>query len=533
SRKNVDAFTHYHGPSRGFDAITFLPPPKPFDLRLPVSISLVGLALLLLLLSLVYIRRLRVKKEKSLLRAHRMSVRESIETQRSLDFGMVLDSVQRAREFAQGQTIVVFSHQWHSWENPDPNRSLHACMADVISQLVKRGSLIEKTWVWLDCVPQVNLTQQVMAYSDLPAICELSSYFIIIAPPAQHDETDERCDIHSYEQSGWWVQFAPHYVRSARLTATPPLLRIFSDSTSLIRLETPDHALADGEDSNVSINGISTTKEQFDEITLSEQPSRAQMRTTSFAPKRLRAARAPQPGVPSGSSQVDGPSLSQVFSLAMLANKFMPSTAKTSPSEDQAPENASSVRKISLRRTPSKLRGRRYLLPVEDAPGDLTRSDSLENHDDCEEQTDRNASPWASPRWEEDTESDSRTPLNKKHSRPCIFPDRARRQSNSEYEDSTDTEKRALRPHGPSRRSSKPKLHPMRSAPCITTSTQEEMPYHAETVCEDQDGETVDAWEDEEEDPHTANHNRLVNSRVERARASNRRITQGCAHDFD
>lgn len=117
---------------------------------------------------------------------------------------------------------------------------------------------------------------------------------------------------------------------------------------SLIRLETPDHALADGEDGNVSIDGISTTKEQFDEITLSEQPSRAQMRTTSFAPKRLRAARAPQPGVPSGSSQVDGPSLSQVFSLAMLANKFMPSTAKTSPSEDQAPENASSVRKVRV-----------------------------------------------------------------------------------------------------------------------------------------------------------------------------------------
>lgn len=58
-----------------------------------------------MLLSLVYIRRLRVKKEKSLLRAHRMSVRESIETQRSLDFGVVL---LKARDFLRHGKLMPF-----------------------------------------------------------------------------------------------------------------------------------------------------------------------------------------------------------------------------------------------------------------------------------------------------------------------------------------------------------------------------------------------------------------------------------------
>lgn len=316
SRKNIDSFTHYHGPTRGFDHLMFIPIEPSEDLTYVMIVVATAVALLLLLSVVELCKRcLRVANVKAArIDRLRKQVNSSFESGGSLKFGMVLvnanhflahghfvpyeklrdlselkashhprrewgrkrergrwgqdepaglqvlDTLQDARNFARDQTIIFFSHQWLSWDEPDPQNIHFRCMADAVRHIFQ-GALAtaEKTWVWVDyrrdirstvlivpilgiytyfpcfgtyqalpfqlysisaaclcvlprmllvsvscsCMPQLNSTTLKLAVSDLAEVAALATYLVVVCPPAVHSDTKDMCDMASYQSRGW------------------------------------------------------------------------------------------------------------------------------------------------------------------------------------------------------------------------------------------------------------------------------------------------------------------------------------------
>ncbi|KAL1520605.1 hypothetical protein AB1Y20_022180 [Prymnesium parvum] len=232
SRKNVDSFTHYHGPTRGFDHITFIPKPPSQDISIIIVCVIAPVLMLFVVWFLDGKRRKQVAlMEKARLDVLRKQVQASVDSAGSLAFGMVLvnarnflrrgrffpyeelrdanelkmlDSINSARVFARNQTIIFFSHQWLAWDEPDPNCIHYQCMEEVVRHLTKKQSL-DQVWVWLDysCMPQLNSTTLSLAVSDLSEVAALASYFVVVAPAAVHTDTKTVCDMESYQSRGW------------------------------------------------------------------------------------------------------------------------------------------------------------------------------------------------------------------------------------------------------------------------------------------------------------------------------------------
>jgi len=235
SRKNVDSFLHYHGPTRGFDHVIFIPIPPPSDLTFVPIVLSVLLVLLIVGWMLDRTRRRQVARmEAARIDVLRQQVKASVESAGSLAFGMVLvnardflrhqrfipheslrdaselkvlDTISMAREFSRDQTIIFFSHQWLSWDLPDPERVHYTCMANVVKNLAKKQALenLSASWVWVDysCMPQLNPTTLSLAVSDLSEVAALATYFVVIAPPAVHLDTQQLCDMETYQRRGW------------------------------------------------------------------------------------------------------------------------------------------------------------------------------------------------------------------------------------------------------------------------------------------------------------------------------------------
>lgn len=51
-------------------------------------------------------------------------------------------------------------------------------------------------------MPQVNLTQNALAMSDLAEIVALADHLVVIAPTAENINTGERCNVDTYNAQG-------------------------------------------------------------------------------------------------------------------------------------------------------------------------------------------------------------------------------------------------------------------------------------------------------------------------------------------
>jgi len=235
SRKNVDSFSHYHGPTRGFDQIVFIPSVPPHDYSNLAIAAGVAVAMVLFMLTVDYGKK---RMQAAAARAARLAVLtkqidDSVEGAGKFMFGMVLlkasdflkhdkfvayeklrdanevkllDTIAAAHAFAIDKCIIFFSHQWLGWDEPDPNRVHYACMKRAVERVVDESATsLEQTWVWVDysCMPQLNQTTLGLAVSDLSEVACLATFFVVVAPPTMHQDSRAKCDLISYQARGW------------------------------------------------------------------------------------------------------------------------------------------------------------------------------------------------------------------------------------------------------------------------------------------------------------------------------------------
>ncbi|KAL1515118.1 hypothetical protein AB1Y20_004181 [Prymnesium parvum] len=235
SRKNVDSFNHYHGPTRGFSRIVLLPSDPPPDYTIiPVIIAVLIFTGVLMWLSELLKRRVNVAMRRAAeLAALQKQVDASVDSAGTFSFGMVLvnaadflqhgkfvpfetlrdaaqlkvlDTVSAAEDFAEDRVIIFFSHQWLGWDSPDPEGVHYRCIEGAVKQIARQSELdLKDVWVWLDysCMPQQNPTTLSLAVSDLSEVAALASYFVVVTPTTTHTNTLATCDTASYQSRGW------------------------------------------------------------------------------------------------------------------------------------------------------------------------------------------------------------------------------------------------------------------------------------------------------------------------------------------
>jgi len=236
SRKDVDSFTHYHGPTRGFDRVVLIPVDGEPDMT-NIFVS-VGVAFSILILAWAgdYGKRRMAAAAQRIARQEELfkQVEETMDRSGSFMFGMVLvpassflrnkkfvpfetlrdsnelkvfDTLKDAHDFAKDQTIIFFSHQWLGWEEPDPKNVHYNCMTTAVKQLVDLSptASMDTTWVWVDysCMPQRNGNTLSLAVSDLSDVAAVAGYFVVVAPSTMHVNTGLECDLSTYQARGW------------------------------------------------------------------------------------------------------------------------------------------------------------------------------------------------------------------------------------------------------------------------------------------------------------------------------------------
>ncbi|KAL3928677.1 MAG: hypothetical protein SGPRY_002286 [Prymnesium sp.] len=251
-RKDVDSFAQYHGPTRGFDHVVFIPVDPPLDLTvIPIAIgACLGVLLLVRMAGWVKKRLETAVQRAARLEALHKQVDSSSESSGKLSFGIVLvnarfflrhgrllpyetlrdlnqlkarsppftgffsvlDTLRAAKEFANDQIIIFFSHQWLGWDEPDPKNVHYSCIAKAINSIIEKSNSNQKnTWVWVDrsCIPQLNPTTLGLAVSDLSEVAALASYLVVVAPPTTHCDSHEPSNMTSYQSRGWYERPGP------------------------------------------------------------------------------------------------------------------------------------------------------------------------------------------------------------------------------------------------------------------------------------------------------------------------------------
>ena len=124
--------------------------------------------------------------------------------------------------------IVFFSHQWTSFDHPDPANVQYPVMVAALLKLaeekeadnaVREGktraseagdatevvSILERMLVWVDysSIPQRSEATLKLAIQSLSAYSSLAAEFVIVAPTCHHLQTGAVCDFESYRRRAW------------------------------------------------------------------------------------------------------------------------------------------------------------------------------------------------------------------------------------------------------------------------------------------------------------------------------------------
>eukprot|EP00930_Biecheleria_cincta_P016801 TRINITY_DN13549_c0_g1_i2.p1 TRINITY_DN13549_c0_g1~~TRINITY_DN13549_c0_g1_i2.p1 ORF type:complete len:651 (-),score=98.61 TRINITY_DN13549_c0_g1_i2:317-2203(-) len=133
-------------------------------------------------------------------------------------------------------TVVAVSHQWLSFEEPDPNNEHYSCLKRVLERLMAREvTKVEEYWLetlywgngpkslcfkdalfdlclWIDycCIPQARSNdnraerlQAVRAVESIPSYFERCSILLVLAPLCMHRDTKLACNYASWRSRGW------------------------------------------------------------------------------------------------------------------------------------------------------------------------------------------------------------------------------------------------------------------------------------------------------------------------------------------
>lgn len=133
-------------------------------------------------------------------------------------------------------TVVAVSHQWLSFEEPDPKNEHYSCLKRVLERLLARQvAKVEEYWLetlywgsgpktlsfkdklsdlylWIDycCIPQVRSDdssmqrlQAMRAVESIPSYFERCSILLVLAPFCMHRNTKLACNYASWRSRGW------------------------------------------------------------------------------------------------------------------------------------------------------------------------------------------------------------------------------------------------------------------------------------------------------------------------------------------
>ena len=118
----------------------------------------------------------------------------------------VLDHVADLREFGKRHPFVFFSHQWTSFNHPDPSSAHHATMKAALATLMRRFEWKrEDVFVWVDfsCIPQEHKRLQALAIRSLAVYSSAAAAFCVVAPACQHTDLGLECNVETYNKRMW------------------------------------------------------------------------------------------------------------------------------------------------------------------------------------------------------------------------------------------------------------------------------------------------------------------------------------------
>jgi len=131
----------------------------------------------------------------------------SYETLRGAHQLQYFDSIESLAMIAQSGRFVVFiSHQWTSWQHPDPTNTQYKVMVAAVEHVAQRmGWDLNRVLVWADycAIPQSNESEQLEAIKSLPGYVSCATAFVIVAPTVRHSNKEEDCDLQSYRNRMW------------------------------------------------------------------------------------------------------------------------------------------------------------------------------------------------------------------------------------------------------------------------------------------------------------------------------------------
>ena len=117
-----------------------------------------------------------------------------------------IDNYDDLVELVSNEPVVFFSHQWLSWDDPDPDQLQYNEMVASCHALCKmKGFDINDLYIFLDylSIPQANMNMRLAAINTLGVFSSLAQYFVVVAPDSVHKDTGKPVNKASYQRRGW------------------------------------------------------------------------------------------------------------------------------------------------------------------------------------------------------------------------------------------------------------------------------------------------------------------------------------------
>ena len=106
-------------------------------------------------------------------------------------------------EIAQLSGVVFISHQWTSFDHPDPQNVHYEAILVAIRRLQQEGLKCGYIWVDYISIPQANSFQQQAAINSLAVYASVCSSLVSVAPCCKHSDTGSELNMHTYSSRGW------------------------------------------------------------------------------------------------------------------------------------------------------------------------------------------------------------------------------------------------------------------------------------------------------------------------------------------
>lgn len=117
-----------------------------------------------------------------------------------------VDDYEELTKLVDNNPTVFISHQWTSWDHPDPEKLQFKQMVAACEEICRRNNFdAKKLYIFLDylSIPQKNPNLRLAAINTLGVFSSAASFFVVVAPNTVHKDTKKVVDKESYQRRGW------------------------------------------------------------------------------------------------------------------------------------------------------------------------------------------------------------------------------------------------------------------------------------------------------------------------------------------